>query len=307
MRAQNDVEVQIAVTPSVQSLAAFSRHAQPLTVGRAFRNARLEYPRDPSHQSLLVELRHAQVNVELGTVGGLVEGDRCRYFIILAGNRNGGAALRTLTTSGKPREKVRKIHFVHGKLRTAKLLCPIRRRTEVLAGLVGAELIVGSTLLRVLQCFVGLADFLETLLRVGFFGNVRMIPVREFTIRLLDFVGARVFSDAQYLVVILVFHGWDSLFNLIVAIGSFEHERTHKCPSELAVGAAAASCPAQAAPVGWAMAFLYYIYYSFEPGKAPACEARTRELLNSMKIATGVAGRLLKKRGEPNLWMEIYE
>jgi Domain of unknown function (DUF4936) len=55
------------------------------------------------------------------------------------------------------------------------------------------------------------------------------------------------------------------------------------------------------------MAFSYYIYYRIEPVKAAACEARTRELLNSMKIATGVAGRLLKKRGEPNLWMEIYE
>ena len=55
------------------------------------------------------------------------------------------------------------------------------------------------------------------------------------------------------------------------------------------------------------MAFSYYIYYRIEPAKAAACEARTRELLGSVREATGIAGRLLKKRGEPNLWMEVYE
>jgi hypothetical protein len=55
------------------------------------------------------------------------------------------------------------------------------------------------------------------------------------------------------------------------------------------------------------MAFSYYIYYRIEPAKAAACEARTRELLTAMRVATGIAGRLLKKRGESNLWMEVYE
>ena len=51
----------------------------------------------------------------------------------------------------------------------------------------------------------------------------------------------------------------------------------------------------------------YYIYYRVQPDKAGACEPLVRELLAAVRQATGVAGRFMKKRGEPNLWMEIYE
>jgi len=51
----------------------------------------------------------------------------------------------------------------------------------------------------------------------------------------------------------------------------------------------------------------YYIYYRIEPERTAAAEQRIRELLSAVQQATGIAGRLLKKRGEPNLWMEIYE
>jgi len=36
-------------------------------------------------------------------------------------------------------------------------------------------------------------------------------------------------------------------------------------------------------------------------------ERRIAQLLDSVKASTGVGGRVLKKRGEPNLWMEVYE
>ena len=55
------------------------------------------------------------------------------------------------------------------------------------------------------------------------------------------------------------------------------------------------------------MTCAYYIYYRVEPEKASACQLRIRELLAALRKATGIQGRLLKKRGEPNLWMEIYE
>jgi hypothetical protein len=55
------------------------------------------------------------------------------------------------------------------------------------------------------------------------------------------------------------------------------------------------------------MAYSYYIYYRVEPEKAGACELKIKELFAAVKQATGVAGRLLKKRGEPLLWMEIYK
>jgi hypothetical protein len=55
------------------------------------------------------------------------------------------------------------------------------------------------------------------------------------------------------------------------------------------------------------MAYSYYIYYRVTPTSAAACELRVLELFSALKQSTGVAGRLLKKRKEPLLWMEVYE
>jgi len=51
----------------------------------------------------------------------------------------------------------------------------------------------------------------------------------------------------------------------------------------------------------------YYIYYRVAPEKAAASEPQIRALLETVRKATGVRGRLMKKRNEPNLWMEVYE
>ena len=51
----------------------------------------------------------------------------------------------------------------------------------------------------------------------------------------------------------------------------------------------------------------YYIYYRVQPEKAAECRPVVRELIAAVGKATGVSGKLLTKRGEPNLWMEIYE
>lgn len=55
------------------------------------------------------------------------------------------------------------------------------------------------------------------------------------------------------------------------------------------------------------MAYSYYIYYRVSPEQAEACEVRVLELFSAIKQATGIAGRLLKKRKEPLLWMEVYD
>ncbi len=55
------------------------------------------------------------------------------------------------------------------------------------------------------------------------------------------------------------------------------------------------------------MACSYYIYYRVAPEKAGDCALKIKELFAAVKRATGVTGQLLKKRGEPLLWMEIYE
>lgn len=55
------------------------------------------------------------------------------------------------------------------------------------------------------------------------------------------------------------------------------------------------------------MAYSFYVYYRVDPAKAGLCEPRVRELLALVKKVTGIQGRLMNKRGEPNLWMEVYE
>ncbi len=57
----------------------------------------------------------------------------------------------------------------------------------------------------------------------------------------------------------------------------------------------------------YAMAYSYYIYYRVGSDSTESCEARVLELFSTLKQATSVAGRLLKKRSDPLLWMEIYE
>jgi hypothetical protein len=55
------------------------------------------------------------------------------------------------------------------------------------------------------------------------------------------------------------------------------------------------------------MAYSYYIYYRVAADHAENCELRVLELFSAVKQSTTITGRLLKKRSEPLLWMEVYE
>lgn len=55
------------------------------------------------------------------------------------------------------------------------------------------------------------------------------------------------------------------------------------------------------------MPYSYYIYYRVDPAQADSAMARIKQLLDAVRNTTGIPGRLMKKRGEPGLWMEIYE
>lgn len=54
------------------------------------------------------------------------------------------------------------------------------------------------------------------------------------------------------------------------------------------------------------MTYSFYIYYRIDIARAVECEERVRDLLAAVRKATGVSGQLMKKRGESNLWMEVY-
>jgi hypothetical protein len=55
------------------------------------------------------------------------------------------------------------------------------------------------------------------------------------------------------------------------------------------------------------MAYSYYVYYRINCDRGADAEKAVLQLLDALKQSTGVAGRLLKKRAEPALWMEVYE
>ena len=51
----------------------------------------------------------------------------------------------------------------------------------------------------------------------------------------------------------------------------------------------------------------YYIYFRIPAERAAAIETAIHHLQLAIKEQLGINGRLLKKRDEPNLWMEVYE
>jgi hypothetical protein len=55
------------------------------------------------------------------------------------------------------------------------------------------------------------------------------------------------------------------------------------------------------------MVWSYYIYYRVDPAKTDACAAAVQAVFSAVRKTAGVQGRVLKKRNEPLLWMEIYE
>lgn len=54
------------------------------------------------------------------------------------------------------------------------------------------------------------------------------------------------------------------------------------------------------------MVFHYYVWYRVGADEAGA-ELAVRTLLARLACRTGIPGRLLKKRDESRLWMEVYE
>jgi hypothetical protein len=85
---------------------------------------------------------------------------------------------------------------------------PVGGRTEILPlPPVGAELVVGCALLRVLQDLVGLARVLELGFRARLLVDVGVVGAREFAVGALDVVLAGISLDAEDLVIVLIFHG----------------------------------------------------------------------------------------------------
>ena len=51
----------------------------------------------------------------------------------------------------------------------------------------------------------------------------------------------------------------------------------------------------------------YYIYYRVSVNNELEAEQAVRSMQARLACRSGVSGRLLKKRDDPELWMEVYE
>jgi Domain of unknown function (DUF4936) len=51
----------------------------------------------------------------------------------------------------------------------------------------------------------------------------------------------------------------------------------------------------------------YYIYYRVPQGNAQRARAAVEALQRELSQATGIGGRLLRRRDDETTWMEIYE
>ena len=69
-----------------------------------------------------------------------------------------------------------------------------------------AELVVRGAFLRILEHFVGFADFLKTRFRLSLFTHVRMVFARQLAVCAFDVVGGRCAVNLKDLIVILKFH-----------------------------------------------------------------------------------------------------
>lgn len=51
----------------------------------------------------------------------------------------------------------------------------------------------------------------------------------------------------------------------------------------------------------------YYVYYRVPPGNGERARAEVASLQLELAGATGIGGRLLRRRDDETTWMEIYE
>jgi hypothetical protein len=57
----------------------------------------------------------------------------------------------------------------------------------------------------------------------------------------------------------------------------------------------------------WRTVVNFYVYYRVAAERTALARRQIGSLQDHMAASTGIRGRLMTKRGEPALWMEVYE
>src|SRR5712691_1429715 len=197
VRAQHDVQVQVARRTAIGPRPALAGEPQLFAVGDAARDARAN--------AASVELELA-----LGAVRGFLQAEVDIDRVVLAAERHVPRAAKAAAAAGECAERLEQVGQVDAAEIlagvAAEALVPVGRRAEILPGPVRAEAVEGGALFLVLERFVGLGYFLELLLGVRLLRDVGVVLARELAVSLLDVLVARAALDAQDLVIVLVFH-----------------------------------------------------------------------------------------------------
>src|SRR6266480_3158705 len=198
VRAQRDVQVEIARRAAIGARPALAGEPQLFAVGDAARDARAD--------AASIELELA-----LGAARGFLQADVDIDRVVLAAERHvpraAKAATAAATECAERLEQVGQVDAAEVLAGVAaEALVPIGRRTEVLPGAVRAEAVEGGALFLVPERLVRLGHFLELLLGVRLLRDVGVVLAREPAVGLLDVLVARAALDAQELVIVLVLH-----------------------------------------------------------------------------------------------------
>src|SRR5207237_190066 len=155
--------------------------AQPKAhaVGCAPRNARLDRLGHVSQAAVGINLRHLEVQVDLGSGVRVLQAQVDRGLEVLARNLHRRALrARAARAAAQALEDVAEVEVLERErsgaiaAAVAELPLPVGWRPEALAGRVASQLVVGLALLGILQRLVRLGDLLEFLLALRILGDV---------------------------------------------------------------------------------------------------------------------------------------
>src|SRR5205814_9950021 len=129
---------------AVHAGATLARDAQPLAVGDTLGHAGADRFRHAPAYAVGADLRHCELEAELGAARRVLQIDACAHLVVLARHGEVGAAAPAGEAAAGLRpelgEQVGEIDVVQPARTEARF--PVGRRTEFLAGLVAAQLVV---------------------------------------------------------------------------------------------------------------------------------------------------------------------
>src|SRR5688572_14399183 len=162
MRQQPNLEEQVARRPPADSGLPLRGDPDLLAGNDARRDPDVELERGGARVAALVHSDALQRQAPLRAAIRFLERD-----LDLPRGIEAAAAKRPAAPASQPAEELLEEIAMHAGIAFGAVVeLPIGRRSELFAGLAGAERIVGRPLLGVAQHFVRFADFLEARLRV---------------------------------------------------------------------------------------------------------------------------------------------